>query len=80
MDRKKIMLIFVVDVTSVIEMLLGVVYLTLNGPFHVREDSRKTRAWTVGDMRYFVSGVSLEFIALRVGFLQQWFPFPIVRS
>lgn len=48
MRRMQVILNFFVDVPWMIEMIFGVVFVTVNDNSHLCKDSRNTRTWSSG--------------------------------
>lgn len=53
---------------SVIDMFLGIGFITVRGPYHLLDVSLYTRTWSPGLMRYFVAGGCFDLRAQQIRF------------
>lgn len=66
--RMEVILNSFVEVPTVIEINFGVIFVTLNGPFHLRAGSLHTQTCSPGEVSYLVAGGSLHFKVLQTHF------------
>lgn len=74
MGKIEEMLTAIVNVPSVIEMFFEVLFLTVEGPSHFHEYSRKTKTWAFGDIRYLLACGSFDVRALVIHCSATMFP------